>query len=220
VQAALELGPVFLIRRAEISAGKSDIVGAWTGADHKKAIQGLPGERIMSDWNLVPIISGPARKVRRMILAFIVLAVGAMTALVSVPGGSAHADGIYIGGSGVGITIGTGGYRGAFFYGPFGFSGPPYRPYGPPYYYHPYDMRGYPYRSRVYPHRSPHRSRVYVNPPRRDYYRGQPQRVPYTKTGLAPFTPQWIAYCSRKFKSFNPNTGMYLAYSGRYRFCR
>jgi len=124
--------------------------------------------------------------------------------------GEARADGFYFGGSGVGFSIGTGGYRGYrsgfFFGGPIGFYGPPYRPYGAPYYYHPYDMRAYPYRSRVY-----------VNPPR---YRGQPQRVPYTKTGLAPFTPQWVAYCSRKFKSFNPNTGTYLAYSGKYRFCR
>jgi len=169
----------------------------------------------MSVWNRVPIVCNPGQRVRGMVLALSVLAAGALMALVTLPN-SARADGIYIGGSGFGFSVGTGGYRGyrgSFFYG---FSGPPYRPYGPPYYYHPYDMRGYPYRSRVYPHRS----RVYVNPPRRDYYRGQPQRVPYTKTGLAPFTPQWVAYCSRKFKSFNPHTGMYLAYSGRYRFCR
>ncbi|WP_208984881.1 BA14K family protein [Stappia sp. TSB10GB4] len=36
----------------------------------------------------------------------------------------------------------------------------------------------------------------------------------------APWTPQWYAYCTRKYRSFNPNTGYYLAYSGRYRFCR
>lgn len=122
----------------------------------------------------------------------------------------ARANGVWFGGSGVGIAFGTGGYRGGFFYG--GFAGPPYRPYGPPHYYHPYDMRAYPYRSRVYV--GPPR---YVAPRR---YVGQPQRVPYTKTGLAPFTPQWVAYCSRKFKSFNPNTGTYLAYSGKHRFCR
>ncbi|MHA7773760.1 BA14K family protein [Roseibium sp. M-1] len=121
----------------------------------------------------------------------------------------AHADGIYFGGGGIGFGFGTGGYRGGvFFGGPLGFYGPPYRPYGAPYYYHPYDSRAYPYRSRVY-----------VNPPRYRNY-GQPQRVPYTKTGLAPFTPQYMAYCSRKFRSFNPNTGMYLARSGIYRFCR
>lgn len=129
----------------------------------------------------------------------------------------ARADSIYIGTGGVGFSFGTGGYRSGVFYGsrryyagryygPRGFYGPPYRPYGAPYYYHPYDRRAYPYRSRVY-----------VNPPVR---LGQPQRVPYTKTGLAPFTPEWVAYCARKFKSFNPNTGTYLAYSGRHRFCR
>lgn len=35
-----------------------------------------------------------------------------------------------------------------------------------------------------------------------------------------PWTPSWYRYCSRKYRSFNPNTGYYLAYSGRYRFCR
>ncbi|MEP3046490.1 MAG: BA14K family protein [Roseibium sp.] len=131
----------------------------------------------------------------------------------------ARADSIYIGSGGVGFSFGTGGYRGGVFYGSRnyyggrGFYGGPVRPYGPPYYYHPYDRRAYPYRSRVYPNRS----RVYVNPPVR---LGQPQRVPYTKNGLAPFTPEWVAYCARKFKSFSPNTGTYLAYSGKYRFCR
>ncbi len=59
----------------------------------------------------------------------------------------------------------------------------------------------------------PRRSRAYVVP----RHRG---RVPYSKTGLRPFTPHWYAYCARKFKSFNPRTGTYLAYSGRYRYCR
>ncbi|POF32264.1 BA14K family protein [Roseibium marinum] len=124
--------------------------------------------------------------------------------------GQARADGIYFSGNGFSVGIGTRGFRGAYFNGPVGFYGPPYRPYGAPYYYHPYDSRAYPYRSRVY-----------VNPPRhRGYQGGQPRRVPYSKTGLAPFTPAWTAYCARKFKSFNPNTGTYLAYSGKYRFCR
>lgn len=165
----------------------------------------------MSVWNAGPLTRGLARGTRNICLALVVAAAG-MLAMTPTTG-TARADGIYIGGGGVGIAFGTGGYRygyrgyrGAFFFGP-GLYGPPYRPYGAPYYYHPYDSRAYPYRSRVY-----------VNPPRR--YRGQPQRVPYTKTGLAPFTPQWVAYCSRKFKSFNPNTGTYLAYSGKYRFCR
>lgn len=158
-----------------------------------------------------PENSGP---IRRAVLACLSAAVLAVSVLVvSTLSGTkdAQANGVWFGGSGVGIAFGTGGYRGGFFYG--GFAGPPYRPYGPPYYYHPYDMRAYPYRSRVYPRRS----RVYIAP---RTHVGQPQRVPVTKNGLAPFTPQWVAYCSRKFKSFNPNTGTYLAYSGKYRFCR
>lgn len=45
-----------------------------------------------------------------------------------------------------------------------------------------------------------------------------PSRV--VRGAHAPWTPQWYAYCARKYRSFNPNTGYYLAYSGRYRFCR
>lgn len=160
-------------------------------------------------------ISGRARA-RKALKAAVVAALacaGGATALVS-EAETARADAFYIGGSGIGFSFGTGGYRGGYFYGPVGgYYGPPYRPYGAPYYYHPYDRRAYPYRQRIYPNRS----RAYVAPPR---YVGQPQRVPYTKTGIAPFTPAWYAYCSRKFKSFNPNTGMYLAYSGNFRFCR
>ncbi|WP_428647890.1 BA14K family protein [Roseibium sp.] len=180
----------------------------------------------MPHWNtwIGRNLNGPARggKALRTCAAAIVLAVSVFGLSAFGKPEQARADGIWIGGSGIGFSFGTGGYRGyrgGFFYGgpvgiygPYGFSGPPYRPYGAPYYYHPYDMRAYPYRSRVYV-----APRPYVAP--RRYY-GQPQRVPYTKTGLAPFTRQWVAYCSRKFRSFNPNTGMYLAYSGKYRFCR
>lgn len=42
------------------------------------------------------------------------------------------------------------------------------------------------------------------------YYGGRPE----------PWTGEWYAYCSAKYRSFNPNTGMYLTYSGRYRMCR
>ena len=34
------------------------------------------------------------------------------------------------------------------------------------------------------------------------------------------FSAHYIAACSRKYKSFNPNTGYYLAYSGKYRKCK
>lgn len=145
-------------------------------------------------------------------LSFLGIVAGAGT--LSLPS-SAQADSFYVGTGGIGFSFGGHGYRGSFFYGGRGFYGPPYRPYGYPYYYHPYDGRAYPYRSRVY-----------VNPPLRlapryaPAYRGAPQRVPHTKTGLRPFTPAYTAYCSRKYKSFDPHTGTYLAYSGKYRFCR
>jgi len=32
-------------------------------------------------------------------------------------------------------------------------------------------------------------------------------------------TPEWNAYCAAKYRSFNPDTGMYLANSGTYRMC-
>ncbi|WP_417768153.1 BA14K family protein [Stappia sp.] len=50
----------------------------------------------------------------------------------------------------------------------------------------------------------------YIDPPVRRVYRG---RHP-------PWTPGWYSYCARKYRSFNPDTGYFLAYSGRYRFCR
>ncbi|WP_299472222.1 BA14K family protein [uncultured Roseibium sp.] len=179
------------------------------------------------------LIKGPdfsGKIVRRLRSIGLALALGVTSAGltgIALPS-AAKADSFYVGTGGVGFAFGTRGYRGGVFYGGYrgGYAGPPFRPYGPPYYYHPYDRRAYPYRSRVYV--APRR---YVRPPLyiaprgryvapRGGYVGQPQRVPYTKTGIAPFTPQWVAYCSRKFKSFNPNTGTYLAYSGKYRFCR
>jgi len=36
----------------------------------------------------------------------------------------------------------------------------------------------------------------------------------------APWTPEWYQYCSAKYRSFNPNTGYYFAFSGKHRFCR
>lgn len=50
----------------------------------------------------------------------------------------------------------------------------------------------------------------YIDPPVRRVYRGR----------HAPWTPAWYSYCAGKYRSFNPGTGYYLAYSGRYRFCR
>ncbi|MEM6384122.1 MAG: BA14K family protein [Pseudomonadota bacterium] len=38
--------------------------------------------------------------------------------------------------------------------------------------------------------------------------------------GLQPWTPAWYSYCSNRYRSFNANTGYFLAYSGNYVFCR
>ena len=47
-------------------------------------------------------------------------------------------------------------------------------------------------------------------------YRGR--RVYYARP--RPWTAAWYDYCSARYRSFNPNTGYYRTYSGRYRFCR
>ncbi|MEJ8473242.1 BA14K family protein [Roseibium algae] len=94
----------------------------------------------------------------------------------------------------------------------------PPRRYRPPVYAHP--RIGPPrYAPRRYgPRPYPHRSRVYVAPPRQLY--APPLAAPPVRYRAAPFTPEWIAYCARKYKSFNPRTGTYLAYSGKIRMCR
>lgn len=38
--------------------------------------------------------------------------------------------------------------------------------------------------------------------------------------GPEPWTPGWYEYCAAKYRSFNPQTGRYLAYSGEYRLCQ
>ncbi|EFO28906.1 BA14K family protein [Roseibium sp. TrichSKD4] len=83
-------------------------------------------------------------------------------------------------------------------------------------YYRPRSYRPY-YQRRIY--RS-HPRAYYPRPlaPRRVYR--APSRIPLAKNGLVPFTPQWIAYCARKFKSFDARSGTYLAYSGKRRYCR
>jgi hypothetical protein len=35
-----------------------------------------------------------------------------------------------------------------------------------------------------------------------------------------PWTAEWYDYCRRKYRSFNPRTGKFLASSGQYKFCR
>ncbi|MDJ0931134.1 BA14K family protein [Breoghania sp.] len=47
-------------------------------------------------------------------------------------------------------------------------------------------------------------------PPPADYYYDHPR----------PWTPEWRAYCTSKYSSFNPRTGYFLGYDGDYHFCR
>ena len=42
------------------------------------------------------------------------------------------------------------------------------------------------------------------------YYGGAPR----------PWTPSWYAYCSERYRSFNPSTGTFRGYDGRNHFCR
>ena len=57
----------------------------------------------------------------------------------------------------------------------------------------------------------------YYQPAPRVYY--QPAPVVGTH-GLAPWTPEWYAYCQSRYRSFNPRTGYFLGFDGEYHFCR
>lgn len=35
-----------------------------------------------------------------------------------------------------------------------------------------------------------------------------------------PWSDEWYEYCATKYRSFNPDTGRYRTYSGKYRLCR
>ncbi|WP_246479410.1 BA14K family protein [Kaustia mangrovi] len=52
----------------------------------------------------------------------------------------------------------------------------------------------------------------------------QPRRAParpsYRYGSPEPWTRDWYAYCSSKYRSFEPDTGYYTTYSGYKRFCR
>ncbi|WP_276200099.1 BA14K family protein [Chelatococcus sp. XZ-Ab1] len=110
--------------------------------------------------------------------------------------------------------------------------------YGRPYYPRPYYAR--PYYAR------PYYARPYYGDYYRPYYYGGYYR-PYYGYGYDPgaaiaagifglaagaiassaiaapprrYDAGWVAYCSRKYKSFNPRTGTYLGYDGRRHVCR
>ncbi|AXS42665.1 BA14K family protein [Breoghania sp. L-A4] len=44
--------------------------------------------------------------------------------------------------------------------------------------------------------------------------------APVRSRGLEPWSPAWYDYCSRKYRSFNPDTGYFTTYGGKKRFCR
>lgn len=51
---------------------------------------------------------------------------------------------------------------------------------------------------------------------------GGPVNVPEASYAgdLEPWTDEWYDYCASRYRSFNPRTGMFLAYSGEYKMCR
>lgn len=111
-----------------------------------------------------------------------------------------HNDGAAIIGGILGLTTGLiigGSLNQRYYDDPY--YGRGYRNYGPP-------PRGY---------YTP-RSRTYYRPAQRRHYAPPP---PVYRGRYAAWSPEWYAYCARKYRSFNPRTGYFLAYSGRYRFC-
>lgn len=53
---------------------------------------------------------------------------------------------------------------------------------------------------------------VYVAPP--------PPRYAPASYGPQPWSPDWYSYCYSRYRSFNPNSGTFIGYDGRERFCR
>lgn len=46
------------------------------------------------------------------------------------------------------------------------------------------------------------------------------QPPPMEEAPLVPWSPPWLAYCTDRYKSFNPETGRYFGYDGEYHFCQ
>jgi hypothetical protein len=59
---------------------------------------------------------------------------------------------------------------------------------------------------------------VYIAPPPPPPVIYQPAPVVYYAP--APWTPEWYAYCARKFDSFDPRSGTYEGYDGYRHMCR
>ena len=56
---------------------------------------------------------------------------------------------------------------------------------------------------------------VYVEP--RPVY---VQPAPVYRYAVEPWTPEWYSYCESRYRSFNPDTGYYKGYDGRFHLCR
>ena len=54
----------------------------------------------------------------------------------------------------------------------------------------------------------------YAHPPGYYYYQAPPKV--YYRSG----NDDWFYYCTRRYKSFNPHTGMYKGYDGYWHYCR
>ena len=63
--------------------------------------------------------------------------------------------------------------------------------------------------------RRDHRGYYYYDAP---VYYAPPPRVYYYAP--APWTPEWYAYCARKYRSFDAHSGTFQPYYGRRRLCR
>jgi hypothetical protein len=58
---------------------------------------------------------------------------------------------------------------------------------------------------------------VYVAPPPYAY---EPAYYGPAAYGPPPWSPDWYAYCSSRYRSFNPRTGYFMGYDGVPRFCQ
>ncbi|TCL74786.1 BA14K family protein [Rhizobium sp. BK251] len=50
-----------------------------------------------------------------------------------------------------------------------------------------------------------------------DYYGAPPAR--YVSDDLRPWSPQWMRYCSYRYRSFDGRSGTYVGYDGMRHFC-
>ncbi len=53
------------------------------------------------------------------------------------------------------------------------------------------------------------------------YRQDTQRRQPQVQAGYyEPWSDEWYDYCEAKYRSFNPQTGEFLSYSGEYKMCR